>query len=70
MRWLPPGYGGKRRSPEDVKREGWRKQNVLVVDANDERLSWPDKELIRQLGEKLYGKNNHKGEGRNERMDR
>jgi hypothetical protein len=61
MRWLPRGYGGKRRPPEEVKREGWRKQRVLVVDANDTRLSWPDQELVRQIGEKLYGSKAGKG---------
>ena len=55
MKWFPRGYGGKRRSPEEVKREGWRRQGVLVVDANDTRLTWPDREMIRQLGERLYG---------------
>jgi hypothetical protein len=55
MNWLPRGYGGERRSPEMVKREGWREQGVLVVSPEDERLSWPERELVRQLGEKLYG---------------
>jgi hypothetical protein len=55
MRWAPKGYGGTRRSPEEVKREGWHEQSTLVVSLNDERLSWPERELLRQLGEKLYG---------------
>ena len=55
MRWHPRGYGGKRRSPEELKREGWREQGLLVVATNDDRLSWPERELIRELGEKLYG---------------
>jgi hypothetical protein len=55
MRWYPRGYGGRRRSPEDLKREGWREQGLLVVAANDDRLSWPERQLIRELGEKLYG---------------
>jgi hypothetical protein len=56
MKWFPPGYGGTRRAPEQVKREGWREQGLLVVDANDPRLSWPDREMIRQLGDRLYGR--------------
>jgi len=56
MRWTPPGYGGERRAPEQVKREGWRDQGILVVAEDDARLTWPERELIRQLGEKLYGK--------------
>ena len=55
MRWAPPGFSGTRRSPEEVKREGWREMGVLVVCTEDERLTWPERQLVRQLGEKLYG---------------
>jgi hypothetical protein len=55
MRWTPKGYGGARRSPSEVKHDGWREQKILVVSVDDERLSWPERELVRQLGEKLYG---------------
>ena len=55
MRWSPYGYGGERRTPDEVKREGWREQRLLAVALDDARLSWPERELIRQLGEKLYG---------------
>ena len=41
--------------PEQVKREGWQEQGVLAVSADDDRLTWPERELVRQLGEKLYG---------------
>jgi hypothetical protein len=56
MRWFPRGYGGERCPPEQVKRDGWRDQNILVVNADDDRLTWPERELIRQVGDKLYGK--------------
>ena len=56
MRWHPRGYGGERRSPDQVKREGWREQGVLAVSVEDGRLTWPERELVRQLAEKLYGK--------------
>jgi hypothetical protein len=55
MRWAPQGFGGKRPEPEDIKRVGWQTQGVLVIHANDERLTWPERELVRQLGDKLYG---------------
>jgi hypothetical protein len=55
VKWTPPGYGGKRRTPDEIKREGWREQRVLAVSLDDARLTWPERELIRQLGEKLYG---------------
>jgi hypothetical protein len=55
VKWTPPGYGGKRRTPDEIKREGWCEQRVLAVSLDDARLTWPERELIRQLGEKLYG---------------
>jgi hypothetical protein len=55
MRWLPKGYGGARRPAEDVKRDGWREQGLLAVSVDDQRLSWPEREFIRQIGDKLYG---------------
>ena len=55
MKWHPRGYGGCRRDPEQVKRDGWQEQGLLAVSLEDQRLSWPERELIRQLGEKLYG---------------
>ncbi len=56
MRWTPRGYGGERRPPEKVKQDGWREQGLLAVSVDDQRLTWPEREFIRQLGEKLYGK--------------
>jgi hypothetical protein len=63
MRWFPRGYGGERKPPEDVKREGWRSEGILVVSEADPRLSWPERELIRQLGTKLYGRRGPKDAG-------
>ena len=56
MRFAPKGYGCQRRSPDEVKREGWIDQGLLAVAVDDHRLTWPERELVRQLGEKLYGK--------------
>ena len=56
MRWHPKGYGGQRRTPEEVKRDGWYDHHMLAVSLHDHRLTWPERELVRQLGEKLYGK--------------
>jgi hypothetical protein len=56
MNFMPRGFGGERRSPEQVKRDGWHDQNILVISFNDPRLTWPERELVRQLGEKLYGR--------------
>jgi hypothetical protein len=56
MRFTPRGYGGQRRAPEQVKQDGWRGQGVLAVAIDDARLTWPERELVRQLGDRLYGK--------------
>jgi hypothetical protein len=45
---------------EKIKREGWNNDGILVVKIDDERLSWPEKELIKQIGDKIY--KNKKGE--------
>lgn len=55
MKYAPKGFGGDRTPPDKIKQEGWRNQGVLVVSEDDERLSWPERELVHQLGEKLYG---------------
>ncbi|WP_461308168.1 hypothetical protein [Albidovulum sp.] len=55
MRFTPPGYGGQRRDPEQVKREGWLEQGILAVAVDDPRLTWPERELVEQLGSRLYG---------------
>jgi len=62
MSFTPRGYGGTRRSPDQVKREGWKEQGLLAVALDDQRLTWPERELVRQLGERLYGKRLQDGE--------
>ncbi len=52
----PKGYGGKRTPPEQVERDGWHDRGILVIAEDDQRLTWPERELVRQLGAKLYGK--------------
>lgn len=41
---------------EREKRDGWRRHGILVVTADDDRLTWPERELVSQLGAKLYGR--------------
>lgn len=55
MRFHPKGYGGQRRSPDEVKRDGWRELGLLAVSVDDQRLTWPERELVEQLGTRLYG---------------
>jgi hypothetical protein len=41
---------------EAIKREGWREQGILVVSTEDTRLDWMEKQLLRQIAERLYGR--------------
>ena len=56
MKFFPPGFGDERPSTEEIKRDGWREQGILVVTISDSRLTWPEKEFLCRIGEKLYGK--------------
>jgi len=40
---------------EEVKRDGWREQQILVVSEKDERLDFIEREIVRRIGERLYG---------------
>jgi len=55
MRFTPKGFGGQRRNPDQVKRDGWHDQQMLAVSVHDDRLTWPERALVEQLGAKLYG---------------
>ena len=41
--------------PETIKQTGWRDQHILVVSADDDRLDWTERELLRRIGDRLYG---------------
>ena len=41
---------------EEVKRTGWREQQILVVSPEDERLDWVEREIVQRIGERLYGR--------------
>jgi hypothetical protein len=40
---------------EALRRRAWRQDGVLSLRDGDDRLSWPERELVRQLGDRLYG---------------
>lgn len=41
---------------ETTKRDGWQEQHILVVSDNDTRLDFVEREFIRRIGNRLYGK--------------
>ena len=47
MRFTPRGFGGHRRRPDAVTRDGWREQGILAVAADDARLT-ARREALRQ----------------------
>jgi hypothetical protein len=49
---------------EAVKRQGWRKEHILVVNERDERLDFVEREFIRRIGERLYGDRRHSDGGK------
>ncbi len=54
----PSPLGRLQAPPMDVeaaKRQGWREQHILVVSHDDERLDFLERQLIRSIGERLYG---------------
>ena len=40
---------------ETLRRRAWRQYGVLSLRDGADRLTWPERELVRQLGELLYG---------------
>ena len=41
---------------EAIKQTGWRDQHILVVSEQDKRLDFVEREFVRRLGERLYGR--------------
>lgn len=41
---------------DTLKTDGWRRHGIFVVDLQDQRIGWVEKQVISQLGDKLYGK--------------
>ncbi|MHA6896812.1 hypothetical protein ACQUJT_22445 [Ralstonia pseudosolanacearum] len=47
---------------EAFKRQGWQEQRILVVAESDGRLDFLERELVRRIGERLYGEGGkHRG---------
>lgn len=40
---------------EQIKRDGWKEQGILVVAMDDPRLDMIEREFVKQLGNTLYG---------------
>ena len=49
-------FQGPTIAAEATKVFGWNRHGILVVAESDDRLTWVERELVRNLGEKLYGR--------------
>lgn len=45
----------RQRDAFELARDGWRQRGILAVSPSDRRLSFSEREFIRELGERLYG---------------
>ncbi len=62
----PSPLGRMQPNPVDVeatKRQGWREQHILVISDDDERLDFMERQLIRSIGERLYGQGHGQTKG-------
>ena len=41
---------------ESIKQDGFNQHGILVVSVDDQRLSWIERDFIKKLGERIYGK--------------
>ncbi|WP_298219955.1 hypothetical protein [Halothiobacillus sp.] len=58
----PSPLGRMQPNPADldaIKEVGWREQHILVVNEADERLDFVEREFVRRIGERLYGRKRH-----------
>jgi len=60
MNWHPRGFGGHRSDPEVTKRNYWHKDRILLICADDIRLTWDEQQLVTHLGSRLYGSSRRK----------
>lgn len=40
---------------EGVKRRGYIDQGILVLSVDDPRLAWPERMILKQIADKIYG---------------
>ena len=40
---------------EAIKRHGFHDQGIVVVSIHDPRLTWDQREILKAIGEKLFG---------------
>lgn len=46
---------------EELRKLAWQRQGVIAIRIDDDRLPWVDREYLRTVAEKLYGKRTEGG---------
>jgi len=41
---------------EKLKEDAWHDHRILVVGADDTRINWMERQVIEQIGQRLYGR--------------
>ena len=41
---------------EAIKAAAWNEQGILIVSRHDVRLGWDEAQLVKNLGDRIYGK--------------
>lgn len=40
---------------EEIKRNAWKTQGILIISRHDARLNWVEAKTVQNLGDALYG---------------
>lgn len=46
----------KRMDVDRVKKTAFHEERILVVSIDDDRIAWDERQILRAIGEKFYGK--------------
>lgn len=53
-RYISPAGPDDAARLEALKRRAWRDEGVLMVRVDDPALTWPERELVRNLGRRMF----------------
>lgn len=54
-----------RETPLETKQRVWREYGLLLLDVDNDTMTWDQREMVRAMGRKMFGpRRNEKGSGR------
>lgn len=54
--YVVSGFFQNSRDTEFVKRNAFHEHGMLVIDLNDDRIGWDERQVLKNIGEKLFGR--------------